>query len=169
MYSLRSAVESDLTTLVRHRRRMWEDIAASEAKFAGIGPDQLDQADDRYRAWLEAKMRSGEVFGHLAEAPDGIPAASGCLWLREEVPRPTRPQGRMPYILSVYTEPAHRRRGLGRDITAALIDIAAAAGYPRVRLNASVLGEPLYRAMGFEPSSERQLDLAGWRSRPRPP
>jgi GNAT superfamily N-acetyltransferase len=168
MYAIRSAGPEDLALLVLHRRRMWEEITASEAKFAGIGPTELDHADRRYSEWLLPKLRRAEVFGAVAESPDLRVAGSGCLWLREEVPRPTRVQDHMPYILSVYTDPAHRRQGLGRRVTSALIDRVAADGYPRVRLNASTLGEPLYRAMGFEPSSERQLDLTHWRG-PRGP
>ncbi|MCI4366849.1 MAG: GNAT family N-acetyltransferase [Thermoplasmata archaeon] len=171
MYTLRNATESDLGTLVRHRRAMWVEITATEPKFADIGPTELHDADGRYHAWLLPKLRSREVIGCIAKTLEDGPVASGCLWYREEVPRPTRPQARMPYILSVFTEPGHRRHGLGRDVTAALIDTVAREGYRKVRLNASTLGEPLYRSMGFESSSERQLDLIGWRppgSRLRP-
>src|SRR5580700_4278743 len=112
MYRLRAATEPDLPTLVLHRRGMWTEIIATEPKFAEIQTKDLDAADVRYAAWLRSKWAEAALVGVLAEDEGGRPVASGCLWLREEVPRPTRVQGHLPYLLSIYTDPAHRRRGL---------------------------------------------------------
>lgn len=42
-----------------------------------------------------------------------------------------------------------RRSGLGRAVTAAVTNISFAAGASAVTLQASVMGEPVYRSMGF--------------------
>jgi ribosomal protein S18 acetylase RimI-like enzyme len=42
-----------------------------------------------------------------------------------------------------------RRRGLGRAVTAAVTNAAFARGASIVTLQASVMGEPVYRSMGY--------------------
>jgi GNAT superfamily N-acetyltransferase len=58
--------------------------------------------------------------------------------------------GRLAFVYNVYTEPAHRRRGLARRIMATIHDWCRGAGLPLVALNASRDGQPLYEAMGYQ-------------------
>jgi GNAT superfamily N-acetyltransferase len=44
-----------------------------------------------------------------------------------------------------------RRSGLGRAVTAAATNLALARGATAVTLQASVMGEPVYRSMGYRP------------------
>jgi ribosomal protein S18 acetylase RimI-like enzyme len=53
-------------------------------------------------------------------------------------------------IFDVVVFPKHRRRGLGRALTAAASARAAELGRTQITLNATGEGELLYRAMGFE-------------------
>jgi GNAT superfamily N-acetyltransferase len=52
-------------------------------------------------------------------------------------------------IFSVATPPEHRGRGYGRAITARAVEAGFASGADLAWLQASPLGEPVYRAMGF--------------------
>ncbi len=52
-------------------------------------------------------------------------------------------------IRAMYTDPDHARRGIGRRILDACEAAAAAAGFRRVELAATLAGEPLYRAGGY--------------------
>jgi GNAT superfamily N-acetyltransferase len=53
-------------------------------------------------------------------------------------------------VRAMYTDPAFARRGVGRLILSLCEAAAAAAGFRRVQLMATLSGEPLYRACGYE-------------------
>ncbi|SNS87977.1 Acetyltransferase (GNAT) family protein [Asanoa hainanensis] len=52
-------------------------------------------------------------------------------------------------VFNISVPPEHRRRGYGRVATAAVLTDAYREGARTAYLNASVMGEPLYLAMGF--------------------
>jgi GNAT superfamily N-acetyltransferase len=53
-------------------------------------------------------------------------------------------------IRAMYTHPGFTRRGLGRCMLAICEEAARAAGFSRVELMATLAGEPLYRACGYQ-------------------
>jgi GNAT superfamily N-acetyltransferase len=53
-------------------------------------------------------------------------------------------------VRAMYTHPAHTRRGIGRAILDACEAAARREGFTRVELAATLAGEPLYRACGYE-------------------
>ena len=75
--------------------------------------------------------------------------------------------GDHPHIVAFYTRPAARGRGLGTALLEAVV-----ATYPGQDISADVLdgndlGEPFYRARGFEPGEAIEEDIAGERIRER--
>ncbi len=54
-------------------------------------------------------------------------------------------------VRAMYTDPAHARRGIGRRMLALCEGAARDAGFARVELMATLAGEPLYRACGYQP------------------
>lgn len=63
-------------------------------------------------------------------------------------------------VRAMYTHPAFARRGIGRYILDLCERAAAAEGFTRLELMATLSGEPLYRAYGFE-AIERIEDARG--------
>ena len=52
-------------------------------------------------------------------------------------------------VRAMYTHPQFTRRGIGRMILEACVAAAAAAGFARCELAATLAGEPLYEACGY--------------------
>ncbi|HWH07967.1 MAG TPA: GNAT family N-acetyltransferase, partial [Candidatus Thermoplasmatota archaeon] len=128
----------------------------------------LAEADAPYRRWLRPRLRSGSLVAWVAEAR-GRPVASACVWVQPVQPRPTMPGGRIPYLLSVYVDPAHRGRGLATRLTKAAIAWCEAEGHAKLALHASAQGRGVYERLGFEPTTEMRLTLRPRGRRRAPP
>jgi GNAT superfamily N-acetyltransferase len=85
--------------------------------------------------------------------------AGGGFQVRTLMPRPGyvhgEPEG---LIVSMWTDPKHRRRGLGRRIVEAILAWGRANGVTRFTLHASNDGRPLYERYGFCPTNEMRLE-----------
>ena len=57
-------------------------------------------------------------------------------------------------IRAMYTHPHHIRKGIGRLIISLCEEAAKAVGFTKMELVATLSGEPLYQACGFEPYEE---------------
>ncbi|HVM45422.1 MAG TPA: GNAT family N-acetyltransferase [Candidatus Thermoplasmatota archaeon] len=150
-YALRRATHDDIDVLVRHRRKMWCDIAE-------YTPEELDASDVHYREWVAPRLRSAELAGIVALRGDEA-AASGIVWKQPIQPRPRWTEGSHAYVMSMYTEPAHRGRGLAPRIVHEAMAWAKENGCSVMALHASQLGRPVYEKMGFERTWEMRLRL----------
>jgi len=157
----RTTTVADLELLIDHRHRMWSDIGhRTEA--------EITEHDAHYRPWARSRLRSGELVGCVAESPDGSAVASGLVWFRPDQPRPKLSTLISPYILSMYTEPSWRGRGIATRIVRELLELVRDAGYPNAELHASRFGRRLYGRLGFERTWEMRLWVDP-RFAPKPP
>lgn len=154
---LRSATRTDISVLVNHRRRMFEDMAS--AKGQAYHPANLEALDAAYALHLRAHLGDGTLCAWVVEV-EGQIVASGAVSLLAWPPRPNDLTERLALLHSVYTVPEYRRRGLARRIVQAAIEACRAEGLRRLTLHASAAGRPLYESLGFEPTNEMRLVLS---------
>ncbi len=64
-------------------------------------------------------------------------------------------------ILNVYTEPAHRRIGISRQLMKTALDWCRENHVNMVILHATEKGRPLYASFGFKPTTEMRLIVDG--------
>src|SRR5215216_3986436 len=64
-------------------------------------------------------------------------------------------------VRAMYTHPSFTRRGVGRLILTLCEDAARAEGFTRVELMATMAGEPLYRACGYQAIEDVVDDRGG--------
>ena len=144
-YHLRAATLEDADALVHHRIAMFTDM--------GIALD-APALDREFRLWLAAMMSAGTYRAWLVEDDGGEIVAGGGVSVLPWPPGPRYMGTRIGVVYNVYTEPAHRRRGLARLIMDTIHSWCRDAGVASVALNASADGRPLYESMGYQlPSS----------------
>ena len=77
-------------------------------------------------------------------------------------PHPSHPtQDARGYILNVYVEPAHRRRGLAVRLMENATQEAARRGLVHLVLHATEKGRLLYEKLGWQGTSEMSLTSPG--------
>ncbi|HMK31217.1 MAG TPA: GNAT family N-acetyltransferase [Terriglobales bacterium] len=95
----------------------------------------------------------------MAELPDGRVVGGGGVVICPWPGTPTDHQPRRVWILNIYTEPDHRRRGVARRILEAILAWCRDNGCRSVSLHASNQGRKLYESLGFKPTNEMRLML----------
>jgi GNAT superfamily N-acetyltransferase len=139
-YRVRAATLDDAEALVQHRVGMFTDM--------GVAFDAAALAE-AFRAWLDDVMTAGTYRAWLVEDENGAIVAGGGITILPWPPGPRYMGTRLAFVYNVYTEPAHRRRGLARLVMDAIHVWCAEAGVSSMALNASRDGQPLYEAMGY--------------------
>jgi GNAT superfamily N-acetyltransferase len=131
---------------------MWRDIHPEFGR-------RVDDSEPLTRQWIKKGLSEHKLVGIIATARDGRVAGSGCVWLRDEQPRPTSSQQVVPYLMSMYTEKEFRHKGVAKSITKRALRWCRDNGFDRVVLHASEYGKLLYEELGFQPTNEMSLRL----------
>jgi GNAT superfamily N-acetyltransferase len=158
-YTVRRATLADLGVLVEHRVRMFDDMGV----LAMPGADR-DRLTVDFRTWVADALRDGTYLAWLVDAQDrdGAPraVAGAGATIIPWPPGPFYSTGRLAFVYNVYTEPDHRRRGLGRMLMEAVHAYCRTEGIGSVALNASTFGQPLYASMGYRVASSPMMFLS---------
>ncbi len=125
----------------------YRDARALDAMQAAAGP------------FLADGLADGSYHGFLVEDGQGHVVAGGGVALVPFQPHPRDPSSRRAFILNMFTEPEHRRRGLARRLLETMLAWCREQGFKAVSLHASDAGRPLYEALGFVPTNELRLFL----------
>ena len=152
VFSIVFAGPDDVDLLAKHRIGLLHEVHPElETK--------IEESEVWTREWIRKRLSDGELIGLIAKSEDGKVAGSGCIWLRDEQPRPTNPLMIAPYLMSMYTAPEFRRKGVARLIVQSALKWCKERGYERLSLHASEVGKPLYASLGFLPTTEMRAKL----------
>jgi GNAT superfamily N-acetyltransferase len=127
-------------------------------EMGGKYRDSLEQYESASRRYFETALQDGTYFGLLAELRSEVAGGGGVLI----APWPGSPLNFEPkraWILNIFVEPQHRRKGLAKALTQALIDWCRQNAFTSVALHASEYGRGLYDQLGFKPTNEMRLIL----------
>ncbi len=148
--SIRLATEADLPAL---RALMARSIDELQTDF--LTPEQVEASRDIMG--LDTQLVADRTYFVVEE--DGALAGCGGWSRRATLFGGDHSAGRDAALLdpateaarvrAMYTSPDFARRGVGRAIIAACETAAAAEGFSRCEMAATLAGEPLYRACGY--------------------
>jgi len=149
---IRPATVHDIPDIVRLRRGMFEAMGYGDG-------GQLDGVDAACEAYFARAIQAGRYQGWLALTPGGKAIASGGLVVDEHPPGPGNRSGRIGYVMSLYTDPPYRRRGIARNVMGRIMERIRSAGITVAALHATDVGQPLYDQFGFAESNEMRATV----------
>ena len=149
-YRIRAATFDDADALVRHRIGMFADMGV---------PLDAPALDRSFRVWLAEMMPAGTYRAWLVEDNAGAIVAGGGITILPWPPGPRDMGDQLAFVYNVYTEAAHRRRGLARLVMETIHAWCRENGITSIALNASRDGQPLYQALGYSESPSPMMFL----------
>ena len=145
----------NLDLLVEHWLLMWKDEQAEHAERI----ERIEASRELSRKWMIKKMLNNELIPFVANSSAGSIVGSGCILIREDRLRLSTAQLLYPYLLSMYTVPEHRNKGIGTMIVEAMIKWSIDQGYDRMELHTSEQARKIFTKLGFKNTSEMFLKL----------
>jgi GNAT superfamily N-acetyltransferase len=150
-YRVRTASLADADVLVAHRVAMFTDMAVEmDATLVA----------SRFRRWLFDALPSGVYRAWLVEAGDRTIVGGGGITVVPWPPGPRYLGDRLAFVYNVYTQPAHRRRGVARLVMEAIHAWCRSAGVTSLALNATPDARQLYEAIGYQESPNPMMFTA---------
>jgi GNAT superfamily N-acetyltransferase len=118
--------------------------------FTDMGvPMDVGYLERAFREWLGVQMPAGTYRAWLVEEASGAIVGGGGMTILPWPPGPFYLGGKLGFVYNMYTEPAHRRHGLGRWVLKTMHAWARAEGIGSMALNASPEGRELYESLGY--------------------
>ena len=142
MITYRKAILSDAEKLAEIRSIFLKEMnnVSSEEKRINIEKTNLEYfrktlCDNTFISWIALDNEEIIATGGLSFSvvPPCFPVTDG----------------KVAYIMNMYTFPIYRNRGIGTELLKRIIDEAKQLGYKKITLNATEMGRPLYEKYGF--------------------
>ncbi len=150
-FEVRPAGVADIPALVAMRRAMFVSMGNTEEAV-------LAAMVEASAAYFHQALPAGEFRGWVAEAGGQIVGCGG-LVVHRIPPTTYNLDGRVGYIMNMYTLSEWRRRGVARAVMAATLSWLQAQGVSAAALHATPQGRPLYEQFGFAPTNEMRVLL----------
>ena len=152
-YTLETATADDDELIAEHYLVLWDSY--------GFARDQhVPGSEKLVRRFIDEARATQELRAFVCRSGGAAVASAACQVRRAPYPEVLLPTIRkIGYVGSVYVAPDHRRKGIAGKLMRACTGYLADIGCTSVILHASEAGLPLYKALGFEGTSELRLTL----------
>lgn len=149
--NIRLATPADAETIARQRDAMFVDMG-------DMTPEEAQAQQTLWADWLRAAIPAGDYVGLLAEI-DGMVVGGVGLMFRAKMPSAKDPVLTQGYILNMYVDPAHRRKGISEALMRAALAEAGERGIRSLSLHAAPMGKKIYERLGFAEASNPEMRL----------
>jgi ribosomal protein S18 acetylase RimI-like enzyme len=141
-YQIRVGSTLDRALLVKFMQRNYAELDASQPRH------HIAATVDRYLS------RDTPLWWVYADQGDGADAPVGCIWLGQAT---DQRQGVVhPYVLLLYVDPGHRRRGIATALLNTAHSWARAEGDGQISLQVfsdNIAAQALYEKLGYQPEA----------------
>ena len=144
---IRRADIDDLDCLMQWRMEVLREV------FSIPDRQPVEQLERENRRYYREALPSGRHIACFAVL-EGEAIGCGGICLYQEMPSPDNPTGRCAYLMNIYVRPRFRGRGAGKAIVRWLVEQAEQKDIPKIYLETSQAGRPLYRSAGFLPMED---------------
>jgi GNAT superfamily N-acetyltransferase len=149
LLDVRPVGPDDLELICHHREEMFRDAGSDEQSLLTMTAN--------FRPWLAPRLADGSYFGFILNS-DGEPAGGVGLMLIDWPPHPLHPShDQRGYVLNLFVEPQHRRRGLARRLMQLAEQELNGRGVSLLVLHATEKGRPLYSELGWVASTAEMI------------
>ena len=145
------AKKEDINELIRMR------IAYMIDDFGSVSPIERESMEKQLPDYFERKLGS-ELVAFVARNKDRIVSVA-YLHIIEMPANSILLNGLYGEVLSVYTEPEYRGKGLCTKLIQNLIEYGRNRGLGRIDLSATKEGYPIYSKLGFKDKEFRYTDM----------
>ncbi len=122
-------------------------------------PEQVPTVRAALHDYFATHLAAGDFFAYIAESEGRVIATSGMV-IHHHPPALRNPNGRVAYIMNMYTLPELRRRGIATALLQKLVELARQKECHRVQLHALAQGKSIYEKAGFvRAKTAMKLDL----------
>ncbi len=145
------ATKEDINELVRMR------IAYMKDDFGSVSEHERQCMETQLPDYFERKLGT-ELVAFVAKDGDRIVSVA-YLHIIEMPANSILLNGLYGEVLSVFTEPEYRRRGLCSTLMRNLVEYGKKRGLGRIDLSATDEGYPIYAKVGFRDKEHRYRDM----------
>lgn len=141
-----------------------ELLRLAERLFESMGHDASGPQWKRTGIRLVTERLGRDLNAFVVDHPDrpGRLIASAAGTFSTRLPTPMNPSGQAGYVQWVCVDDEFRRRGLGRQVVASLLEWFDGLGVGTVELHATPMAEALYAGLGFDRSGPKAMRRKRW-------
>lgn len=151
----RKATVADVPDLARLRIEFLKEVQDPETYL--VGEEGLN---DILQNFFQQHIANDDIVAWIAIVNGEVVSTSG-LCFSTIMPGFTLLDGRVAYIMNIYTLPNWRKKGIGKQVFHHILEAAKERNYKRVILHATEDGRPIYEKFGFRATNdEMELRLS---------